>query len=84
MIEIPRHGDIVAVTENVLQTVFVYINENRLKHLSATLRYFPPQQCTALGKYSLLLLRNYTSTCMLDILNTHSHFGSFYSCCWKI
>ena len=28
MAETPRHGDIVADTENVLQTVFVYINEN--------------------------------------------------------
>ena len=28
MAETPRHGDIVADTENVLQTVFVYNNEN--------------------------------------------------------
>ena len=28
MAETPRHGDIVADIENVLQTVFVYINEN--------------------------------------------------------
>ena len=26
--ETPRHGDIVVDTENVLQTVFVYITEN--------------------------------------------------------
>ena len=28
MAETPRHGDIVADTEKVLQTVFVYINVN--------------------------------------------------------
>ena len=28
MAETPRHGDIVADTENVSQTIFIYINEN--------------------------------------------------------
>ena len=30
--ETPRHGDIVADTENVLWTIFFYINENSLKN----------------------------------------------------
>ena len=42
MAETPWHGDIVTDIENVLQTVFVYINENGLKKLSAIF-----------GKYSL-------------------------------
>ena len=36
MAETPQHGDIVAVTENVLRTVFVYITENSFKKMSAT------------------------------------------------
>ena len=32
MTETLQHGDIVADSENVLQTVFVYINEDSLKN----------------------------------------------------
>ena len=32
MAEILRHGDVVADTEDVLQTIFVYIYENSLKN----------------------------------------------------
>ena len=40
MAEIPRHSDIVADTENVLQTVFVHINENHLKNCLQLLEIF--------------------------------------------
>ena len=51
MAETPRHGDIVADTENVLQTVFVYINVNSfcfsfltvMKKISATFGHFSPE-----------------------------------------
>ena len=42
MAETPRHDDIVADTENVLRTFFVYINENSFKNL-----------CGTFGKYRL-------------------------------
>ena len=32
IVEILRHGDFVAGTENVLRTVFAYTNENSLKN----------------------------------------------------
>ena len=32
MAEKPRHGDIIAELENVLRTVFFYVNENSFKN----------------------------------------------------
>ena len=70
-----KHPDIVADSENVLQTVFVYFNENSLlskknnnkkKKNDQNVDIFSLWQFTALGMYSLLLLRNHVNTCTLN------------------
>ena len=64
MAETPRHGDMVADIENVLRTVFVFINVWKtvcnfwtvfvtvMKKLSATLDIFPLRHCTHAWKFS--------------------------------
>ena len=45
MAEILRHGDVVADTEDVLQTIFVHIYENSLKNCLNSLKLSESIRC---------------------------------------